>query len=183
MALRDLLVGQDPRNVQLPGGLTEAQRGRGGLLEALRRRRRQPTAGRRVEETGRRQFAGLARRLKSARAGLRGPSALLAERQGRAALAEGGAQLAAQTAAAAQEAEAQEVERAEIREAALIDAFERGAITEEQLRKERAKPGILSTLLTGAGAAIGAKVGGPGGAETGGMAGQALGRLFTEQLR
>jgi len=112
---------------------------------------------------------------------------LLAERGGRAALAQAGAEIAGETAGRAAEAEAAEVERAERLDIALQAALEAGQISIEQAQAERAKPGVLAALLTAGGAAAGAALSPEGqrgkGARTGGQIGFETGLLTQTLLR
>jgi len=173
----DILLGERREDVQLDPRLTDPQERRRKLLERLSEPGRGAAARQAVLSEGQAQQEQLARRQQSRVAGTRGPARLLAERAAAAGTAEGGAQIAAQTAAAAARAQQQQEAQDLAAEAALLDQFERGELTLEELREQKRKPGVLSALTTTAGAALGQLAGQPvGGAQLGQAIGQSLQR-------
>lgn len=166
-----MLFGEDPADVELPEGVSQARQRREQLMQMLEQR----AAGEgSVVEQERKQaladlLAGTQSRVASATTGA---GKLMAERGAQSAVARGGQQIASQAAAG----RLAEQEQAERQLAALIGAEEKSAIEEMLLRQQLARPGMLAALLGGGGAAVGGAFGGAHGAQAGAELGSGIGR-------
>jgi hypothetical protein len=174
---KELLLGQNPDDVQLPDAVQDAQKQRADLLSGLLSSKRDE-AQKAVAAEGRLASERASATAQSQAAGARGFGALLARQAAQAANANAQAQIGAQTSVAAQQAAAQDVgamQRDQALAAGLIGQSEQSALMAEQWRKANAKKGILGELVAGAGGIIGGLAGGAPGAQAGSQLGYGIG--------
>lgn len=177
---KDLFLGQNPDDVQLPPEVAAAQKQRADLLSGLLSSKRDE-AQKAVAAEGALASQRASATAQSQAAGARGFGALLARQAAASANANAQAQIGAQTSVAAQQAAAQDVgsmQRDQALAAGLIGQSEQSALMAEQWRKQNAKKGIFGEVLSGVGGAIGGLAGGPQGAQAGAQLGYGIGEGF-----
>jgi hypothetical protein len=172
--LGDLLLGQDPNDVKLPGEVEETQQQRRDLIAKLMGGQVRDEAQKAVAAEGRLASERASATAQSQAAGARGFGALLARQAAQAANANAQAQISANQSVAAQQAAAQDVgamQRDQALAAGLMGDAERSAMMAEEYRKANAKQGLLPVGLSAAGAIAGGYFGGAQGAQAGAQLG------------
>lgn len=178
---KDLFLGQNPDDVQLPPEVAAAQKQRADLLSGLLNGKPRREAQDAVAAEGRLASERASATAQSQAAGARGFGALLARQAAQSANANSQAQISANQAVAAQQAAAQDVgsmQRDQALAAGLIGQSEQSALMAEQWRKANAKKGILGELAAGAGGIVGGLAGGAPGAQAGAQLGYGIGEGF-----
>lgn len=171
---KDILLGEDPDKVALPTDVAIAQQQRRDLISKLMGGQVRDEAQKAVAAEGRLASERASATAQSQAAGARGFGALLARQAAQMANANAQAQIAANQAVAAQQAAAQDVgamQRDQALAAGIMGDAEQSALMAEEWRKKNAKQGLLPTLMSAGGAAIGGIHGGPQGAQAGAQLG------------
>lgn len=179
-SFRELMFGGDPDKVELPEELEEAQRQREALRAQVQREAigGAPTAGAlAIREAGRVATEQAGQQAMGRAAGTRGFARLAADASAGAEASQAEQKTLGQAILAEGQQQAADVAQSRKTLAELIAEEERMSLLRDQMRRDRASPGLAPLIGTGLGALAGAAIG-SGGGPAGAKAGAKLGAQY-----